>query len=43
MIITNTKINTTIPGMEGYKSVENSDKIKKAQSMYDKFGWILKG
>ena len=28
MVVSNTKLNTTIPGMEGYKKVENFDKMK---------------
>ena len=43
MILSNTKLNTTIPGMEGYKKVESFDKMNAAKQMYDEFSWILKG
>mgnify|MGYP003330917624 FL=1 len=49
MIKANTQINTTIPGMVGYKN--NSDpfkqsmehKQKEAAKQYEEFGWIFKG
>ena len=34
-----TKMNTTIPGMIGYKPVKDDDQKKQDQQ----FGWILKG
>lgn len=43
MIVTSTKLNTTIPGMNGYKTIESSDKISEAKKLYDEFGWIIKG
>jgi len=43
MIVSNTKLNTTIPGMTGYKTVENSDRIQEAKQLYEDFGWIIKG
>jgi hypothetical protein len=43
MVVSNTKLNTTIPGMQGYKSVETSDKINQAKKIYEDFGWIIKG
>ena len=43
MIVSNTKLNTTIPGMQGYKKIETSDKINQAKEMYNEFGWIMKG
>ena len=43
MIVSNTKLNTTIPGMEGYKRNEVYDNISKAQQTYKEFGWIIKG
>jgi hypothetical protein len=43
MIKVNTKINTTIPGMQGYKSNESYDKMNEAKKMYNDFGWIIKG
>jgi hypothetical protein len=43
MIISNTKLNTTIPGQQGYKKVESFDKISAAKKMYQNYGWIIKG
>ena len=43
MVISNTKLNTTIPGMEGYKSIENSDRISQAKDTYRDYDWIIKG
>jgi hypothetical protein len=43
IIISSTKLNTTIPGMHGYKSVETSDKMNEVKQMYKDFGWIIKG
>ena len=43
MITTTTKLNTTIPGMYGYKKSESFDKIKEAQNVYKDFGWLIKG
>ena len=43
MIISSTKLNTTIPGMKGYKRNETSDKMNEAKQMYHEFGWIVKG
>jgi len=43
MIVSNTKLNTTIPGMQGYKNNETFDRINEAQQMYKDFGWIIKG
>jgi hypothetical protein len=43
MVITNTKLNTTIPGMQGYKKGESFDKVNAAKQMYDDFSWIFKG
>jgi len=39
MIRTNSTINTTIPGMHGYKSIEDSDEKAKVEE----FLWLLKG
>jgi hypothetical protein len=39
MISTNTKINTSIPGMQGYKKIEDHENRKK----YEDFLWLLKG
>tara|TARA_R110000824_G_scaffold369080_2_gene558486 strand:+ start:538 stop:2127 length:1590 start_codon:yes stop_codon:yes gene_type:complete len=43
MILTSTKLNTTIPGQQGYKNDESFDKMNNAKKMYNDFGWILKG
>jgi len=43
MIVSSTKLNTTIPGMTGYKSVESNDRIQEAKNLYEDFGWIIKG
>ena len=34
-----TTLNTTIPGMEGYKDIKKTNEIKKAQE----FAWLYKG
>ena len=40
----NTKVNTTIPGMEGYKKKEAlDDKMFKAREDYKKYSWLIKG
>jgi hypothetical protein len=33
MITSNTKLNTTIPGMNGYKSEESFDKMKSKRKL----------
>jgi len=43
MISSNTKMNTLIPGMQGYKKVESFDKIRAAEKTYKEFGWLIKG
>jgi len=43
MIFTNTQINTTIPGMHGYKKDQSLDKMDKAKEDYTNFGWLIKG
>jgi len=43
MITSNTKLNTTIPGMQGYKREESCDKISAAKQIYNDFGWLIKG
>jgi hypothetical protein len=43
MIFTKTSLNTTIPGMQGYKNHEKTDKIKEAKDIYKKYDWIIKG
>ena len=39
MVYTNTKINTTIPGMSGYKKTQDHEDRKK----YEQFSWLIKG
>ena len=43
MVVANTKMNTTIPGMQGYKRTESLDKVSNAKQVYDEFSWIFKG
>ena len=43
MVVANTKLNTTIPGMEGYKRNEVCDSMNEAKELYKEFGWIIKG
>ena len=39
MMATKKEINTTIPGMQGYKSTKTQNQIKQ----YKDFNWLLKG
>tara|TARA_R110000824_G_scaffold21112_9_gene78971 strand:+ start:2873 stop:4462 length:1590 start_codon:yes stop_codon:yes gene_type:complete len=44
MIAVNTKLNTTLPGMEGYNRKEALDeKLFKAQDDYEQYAWLIKG
>jgi len=43
MVFTKTTLNTTVPGMNGYKSEKKLDKIKDVKNIYKNHGWILKG
>lgn len=44
MVKVNTKINTTIPGQQGYKKSEAlEDKMFKQQEQYKKYSWLIKG
>ena len=43
MVVSNTRLNTTIPGMHGYKKEESCDRIVQVKEMYKDFGWIIKG
>ena len=43
MISSNTKINTLIPGMQGYKKIESFDKMNTAKKTAQEFGWLIKG
>ena len=44
MITVNTKLNTTMPGMQGYNRKEALDeKLFKAQEDYKQYAWLIKG
>jgi len=43
MVVANTKLNTTIPGMQGYKRIEVCDTINQAKELYKEYDWIIKG
>jgi hypothetical protein len=46
MIVTNTKINTKIPGQMGYNNSLDTDRAVKreeTQSAYKEFMWLYKG
>lgn len=43
IISVNTRLNTTIPGMEGYKQKETNENMFKAKEEYKKYSWLLKG
>ena len=44
MVRVNTKINTTIPGMQGYNRKESLDeKMFKAKEDYEQYSWLIKG
>ena len=44
MIQVNTKINTTVPGMEGYDRKQALDeKMFKSKEEYTKYSWLIKG
>jgi len=44
MVRVNTKINTTIPGMQGYNRKEALDeKMFKAKEDYEQYSWLIKG
>jgi hypothetical protein len=43
MILTNTSLNTTVKGMQGYKSTEDMDRFKKATKEYEMYKWLYKG
>jgi len=36
-------MNTTIPGMMGYKKEASYDKISEAKKHYNEFSWLIKG
>jgi hypothetical protein len=44
MVKVNTKVNTTIPGMEGYDKKQTLDeKLFKAKEDYKNYSWLIKG
>ena len=44
MVQVNTKVNTTIPGMEGYNKKQTIDeKMFKTKENYAKYSWLIKG
>jgi len=43
MIRTTTKMNTTIPGMTGFKSNEIFDKMKKQEKSMNQYPWLYRG
>jgi len=43
MLKSDSIINTTIPGMRGYKTVKNSERMQKNIEEQKKFVWLLKG
>jgi hypothetical protein len=43
IFVTNTKLNTTIKGMHGYKSKDDLDRFDKAKKEHEQFKWLYKG
>tara|TARA_R100000008_G_scaffold86768_1_gene81480 strand:+ start:1205 stop:2791 length:1587 start_codon:yes stop_codon:yes gene_type:complete len=43
MLVSNTTINTTIKGMEGYKREEDLDRFDNAKKDYEQYKWLYKG
>jgi len=43
MFVSNTNLNTSIPGMNSYKKDSVFDKIEKTKSEYEQFPWLFKG
>jgi len=43
ILFANTKINTTIPGMHGYKRNETHDKMLEQTTLQKEFSWLYKG
>jgi hypothetical protein len=43
MIYTNTKMNTTIKGMHGYKQSEIHEKVEAERQMQKEYAWLYKG
>ena len=43
MVSTNTKINTTIKGMQGYEGTDMLEKKRAHTETYNKYPWLYKG
>jgi len=43
MIVTNNRLDTTIPGQNTYKNKSIFDKIQKTKSQHEQFPWLFKG
>ena len=44
MVKVNTKINTTVPGMQGYDRKQAlDDKMFKMADVYKQYSWLIKG
>ena len=43
MLVSNTTINTTVKGMQGYKREEDLDRFDKAKKEHEQFKWLYKG
>jgi hypothetical protein len=43
IFVTNTKLNTTIKGMRGYKSNDDLDRFDKAKQEHQEYKWLYKG
>jgi hypothetical protein len=43
IFIADTKLNTTIKGMQGYRQKEDMDRFDKAKKEYEQFKWLYKG
>tara|TARA_R110002110_G_scaffold4945_4_gene24981 strand:+ start:6707 stop:8293 length:1587 start_codon:yes stop_codon:yes gene_type:complete len=43
MLVSNTKLNTTIKGMHGFKQNEMHDKLEREKNIQAEFAWLYKG
>ena len=43
MLVSNTTINTTVKGMQGYKREEDLDRFDKAKKEHEQYKWLYKG
>jgi len=43
IFVTNTKLNTTIKGMRGYKNKDDLDRFDKARKEHEEYKWLYKG